>query len=156
MVIRRALEEEADELSALALRAKRHWGYPDSQITTWRADLQLTAEAVRTRPTFVVELDGRIVGFYSLVSSASAWELDNLWIEPGQMMRGYGRELLNHALRTAAEGGATTVHLDADPNAEAFYLACGAIRVGAVPAAIDGEPGRVRPQLTLSCLETRS
>jgi hypothetical protein len=28
------------------------------------------------------EVDGRIVGFYSLVPSPSARELDNLWIEP--------------------------------------------------------------------------
>jgi len=39
------------------------------------------------------------------------------------------------------------VTVDADPNAESFYLACGADRCGEVPAPIRGEPGRVRPQL---------
>lgn len=156
MHIRRALEGEADELSGLALRAKRHWGYPESQISAWRTDLQLSADAVRTHPTFVGELDGRVVGFYSLVPSQSAWELGNLWIEPAHMRRGYGRELLNHALRTATEGGATGLHVDADPNAEAFYVACGATRLGTVPAPIAGDPGRVRPQFLFACREARS
>jgi len=58
-----------------------------------------------------------------------------------------GRELLNHALARAAQGGASEVTVDADPNAESFYLACGGTRRGEVPAPIPGQPERVRPQL---------
>jgi hypothetical protein len=42
------------------------------------------------------------------------------------------------------------VFIDADPHAEAFYRACGALRIGGVAAPIDGQPQRVRPQLVLS------
>ena len=77
----------------------------------------------------------------------SAWELDNLWVAPEFMRRGIGRSLLRHALGTAARGGAVEVTVDADPNAEAFYVSCGAIRRGEVAAPIRGEPARVRPQL---------
>ena len=45
-----------------------------------------------------------------------------------------------------------TLHIDADPHAERFYLACGALRVGAVPAPLEGEPQRVRPQMALAVL----
>lgn len=41
------------------------------------------------------------------------------------------------------------ITIDADPNAEAFYLACGVIRVGHVAAPIFADPSRVRPQLSL-------
>ena len=67
-------------------------------------------------------------------------------------MQGHGRELLAHALRTAAEGGATILTVDADPNAESFYLASGAKRTGTVPAPIAGQANRVRPQFMFSCV----
>ena len=71
---------------------------------------------------------------------------------PQLMDRGIGRALVAHALETAARGGASAVIVDADPNAEGFYLACGGVRCGEVPAPIPGEPGRVRPQLAFRTL----
>ena len=44
-------------------------------------------------------------------------------------------------------GGASSVTVDADPNAETFYLACGAARCGEVPAPVPGQSERVRPRL---------
>ena len=87
------------------------------------------------------------MGFYSLRPSQSAWELDNLWVLPKFMHQGIGRALLAHALATAARGGASEITVDADPNAESFYLECGAIKRGEIPAPIAGQPKRVRPQL---------
>ena len=58
--------------------------------------------------------------------------------------------LAAHALETAARGGAASVSVDGDPNAERFYLACGAERRGEIAAPIPGEPGRVRPQFAFA------
>jgi GNAT superfamily N-acetyltransferase len=155
MLIRRAVAQEAEQLSALALRAKAHWEYADAQLAAWQPSLAISAESVLVRPTFVAELDGRIVGFYSLTPSASAWEIDNLWVAPECMGRGFGRALVSHALQTAAAGGASSVLVDADPNAEPFYVACGAKQVGEVPAPIEGQPDRVRPQLVFAVTHAR-
>ena len=57
--------------------------------------------------------------------------------------------MLGRCVERLAAAVAATLHIDADPNAVAFYLACGAVRVGEVAAAIEGEAGRVRPQLRL-------
>jgi ribosomal protein S18 acetylase RimI-like enzyme len=92
-------------------------------------------------------VDGRRAGFYTLAPAPRDWELDNLWVDPRCMAQGIGRTLLRHALQAARAGGAMRVHVDSDPNAEPFYLACGAVRTGSVPAPIPGDPGRVRPQL---------
>jgi molybdenum cofactor cytidylyltransferase len=147
MHVRRAISEDAEELSALALTAKAYWGYAEARLEEWRPNLEVSAESVLSRPTFVGELSGRIVGFYSLVPSASAWELDNLWVAPEHMRRGLGRALISHAVQTAAAAGATSMIVDADPNAEPFYVACGAKRIGEIAAPIAGQPSRVRPQL---------
>ena len=46
--------------------------------------------------------------------------------------------------------GLREIVIDADPNAENFYVHCGATVTGVVPAPIEGQPGRTRPQLRLS------
>jgi GNAT superfamily N-acetyltransferase len=69
------------------------------------------------------------------------------------MRRGIGRALLGHAVSTARGGGASTIAIDVDPNAEPFYLACGARREGVVAAPVSDNPARVRPQLTLSVVD---
>jgi ribosomal protein S18 acetylase RimI-like enzyme len=147
MEIRPASEAEAPLLSSIALRAKAHWNYPSEALERWRSELTVSPKDVRAKPTFVAVVDAEIAGFCSLRPAPSSWELDHLWVLPGFMHRGIGRALLSHALDVAASSGATEITIDADPNAEAFYLKCGAIRQGVVAAPIPGQPERVRPQL---------
>ena len=147
MNIRPALESEAPDLCDVVMRAKSHWGYSPEALERWGPALAVAPADIRDKPTFVAVTGDEIVGFYSLCTSPGAWELDNLWVLPKFMHQGIGRALLGHALATAARGGATEVTVDADPNAESFYLECGAIRRGDVPAPIAGQPERVRPQL---------
>jgi molybdenum cofactor cytidylyltransferase len=145
--IRPAVESDAEVLSDVVMRAKSHWGYSAEALEGWRPELAVSPTNVREGPAFVAEESAEVVGFYSLRISGTAWELDNLWVLPESMHRGIGRALLAHALATAARGGAAEVIVDADPNAESFYLECGAIRRGEVAAPIAGQPNRVRPQL---------
>lgn len=145
--IRPAMEAEAPILSSISMRAKAHWGYSAETLERWRAELAVSPTHVRERPTFVAVVDAEMAGFYSIRPSPLAWELDNLWVLPEFMQHGLGRALLSHALATAAGAGATEVTIDADPNAESFYLECGAVRRGVVPAPIPGQPRRTRPQL---------
>lgn len=147
--IRRARKEEAAALSGLALESKQHWGYSLLDIERWRADLRISSDDIESRPTFVAEVDDAIVGFYSLVPAAQAWVLEHFWVSPSYNRRGIGRALLAHASDTARRAGASSIAIDADPNAEPFYVACGAIRIGAVAAATADNPARRRPQLML-------
>ncbi len=94
-----------------------------------------------------------MVGFYLLIPGANAWALEHLWVAPKFARRGIGRALLAHAVSAARHAGATAFVIDADPNAERFYVACGAVREGAVAAPIEGDPARIRPQLLLRLTE---
>ena len=152
MNIRPAQGHEAEALSALALKAKASWGYSADTVELWKQDLSISTDAITSRPTFVAAIGDEIVGFYSLLPSNHSWKLDHLWVLPQFMDRGIGRALVAHALETAARGGASAVTVDADPNAESFYLACGADRYGEILAPIPGQPERVRPQLAFRAL----
>jgi GNAT superfamily N-acetyltransferase len=145
--VRRAAATEVGTLSALAVQAKAHWGYSPETLASWSDQLQVSASDVASKAVYVASIHGEIAGFYSLVLCQESWELDNLWVAPKFMRRGVGRALLAHALGVAFRAGASSVTVDADPNAESFYLSCGAVRDGEVPAPIPAQPNRVRPQL---------
>jgi GNAT superfamily N-acetyltransferase len=147
--IRRARIDEADQLSAIAVASKRLWGYSDAQMQIWQADLQITEQMISAHDVFVAERDGGVAGFYCLIVSADAWTLEHLWVLPAFNRQGIGHLLVEHAKSVAAAGGAEAIQIDADPNADAFYMACGAYRTGTESAPIDGQPDRVRPQLVL-------
>jgi GNAT superfamily N-acetyltransferase len=136
---------EAGALSALALRSKAHWGYDREFLDACRADLTLRPEELADRRTVVADTGDGIAGFYTLDGAPPTGELGNLWVDPAFLRRGVGRRLWEHAMRTAAGLGCTAVLIDADPHAEGFYLAMGAVRVGAAPSTV--LPGRLLPRL---------
>lgn len=150
MHIRRAQESEAPVLTAFALASKAYWGYSDSQLAAWQDELTVSPKVISTLLTHVAEVESGIAGFFVLRPSLPHWKLEHFWVSPSCMGRGVGRALLSHAVALAAEGGATGLAIDADPNAERFYIACGARRVGSLTAPIEGSPGRERPQLLLA------
>lgn len=150
--IRPAKAREAAQLSDIAFASKSHWPYTPAQLAAWRDELTITEQALASGTVWVAELDGQHgpVGFLVLLPAPRHWVLEHFWVVPLAMGRGVGRALLAHAVALARAGGAVALSIDADPHAEAFYLALGAVRVDAVAAPVEGQPTRVRPQLLLA------
>ena len=93
-------------------------------------------------------VEGEPVGFYALVGEGCRIELEHLWVLPKRMGTGVGRALLEHAAGRAADLGAETLGIEADPNAEGFYRRMGARRVGETTYELDGQE-RILPLLAL-------
>src|SRR5687767_8709413 len=83
--IRRALPDEANTLTQIALDAKRHWGYPEHWIKHWEADLTTSSDFIRDNEVFVAEQDGEVRGFYTLCVSGKKAELEHMWVTPGSI-----------------------------------------------------------------------
>ncbi len=145
MLLRPAHHHESALLSDLALRSKGHWGYDAAFLESCREELTLTPELLTEERAQVAERDGRIVGFYTLAGRPPEGQLGHMFVEPDQVNRGIGRQLWDHAIDTAAREGIRRILIEADPYAEAFYEAMGAIRVGEVPSG--SIPGRELPLL---------
>lgn len=139
---------EAALLSALALRSKGHWGYDAAFLESCRDELTLSADELASRRTRVAVVDGEVAGFSTLEGEPPHGEIGMLFVDPVHIGRGLGGLLVRDLLARAGEEGFTRLHIDADPSAEAFYLAHGAVRVGEV--ASGSIPGRVLPQLEMS------
>lgn len=147
--LRPVTPQEAPILSALAEDSKGHWPYSPEQLALWREDLTVSAQLIASTQCWAALSASQIVGCFVLDPRAKPWSLEHFWVHPEHMGRGVGRALLERAVTLAQQGRVAEVSIDADPYAEAFYLACGAVRVGEITAPIAGAPQRVRPQLLL-------
>ena len=166
-VLRPARTDEAAALHALALRSKAHWGYDEAFMTACHDELAVPGELLAAGRVVVAEDGpGRLLGFATLdgepgtergdergnepgtaPGSGGRGELGMLFVDPGAIGRGLGRRLLQHVLAQARTLGFHTLTIDADPNAESFYLAMGARTIGRTPSG--SIPGRELPLMEI-------
>ena len=140
MQIVRAKPEDADALTAIAFAAKRHWGYPERWIEEWRDILTMRPEVIAAKTTYCAIENERPIGFYMLTVDKAELHFDHLWLLPLAMGRGVGRALFEHAVGQAKALGFRHVRIEADPNAEGFYLRMGAKRTGSTTTEAEGQP----------------
>lgn len=139
MQIIRANPADAETLSAIAWAAKAHWGYPPRWMEQWRDQLTITPEFIVKNETFAAAIDSLIIGFHALLETSEALRLEHLWILPERIGQGIGRRLFAHAIERATLHGVRCLTIEADPNAEPFYLHLGAVRTGVSTSKIDGQ-----------------
>jgi GNAT superfamily N-acetyltransferase len=148
--IRHAQPSEAEQLTAIAHAAKRHWGYPDRWIEEWKPDLTITPDFIADNEVFVAIMNDAIAGCCALVVTGALAEIEHMWIRPEYMGSGVGRALFEHARDRARELQLPVLELSADPNAEGFYERMGAKRIGDVPAGMSGATTRVLPRMRIN------
>jgi GNAT superfamily N-acetyltransferase len=145
-VIRDARPGDAEALSALALRSKGHWGYDEAFLARARPELTVTTGDIERYVVRVAEQDGGPGGFSAVDLASEPAELLALFVEPALIGTGIGRALLRDARARAAAHGVPGLLVESDPNAEPFYRAHGARRLGERRSA---STGRMLPLLWL-------
>ncbi|WP_127533767.1 GNAT family N-acetyltransferase [Paenibacillus kobensis] len=135
--IRRAIEGDAEELSRIAYASKAYWGYDDQYMISAKPFLTITSEHIHRNEVYVQERSDGIAGFYSLRLEGRESELVWLFVRPSFIGKGMGSLLWNHLVHLADSCGAQRMYIVSDPNAERFYLARGASRVGTKPSLVD-------------------
>lgn len=154
--IRRALPQDAPELTALAHAAKASLGYPAAWLDAWTLALTFTPEYVAHHTILVVEADDGIVGVAALEERGIEAELGHLWVRPDRQGLGVGTALLVEILALAARHGFDRLRIESDPYAVPFYVGHGAVRIGEAPAPVEGAADRVLPVLELPIFEARA
>ena len=143
---RAAIPGEARRLGEIAFVAKSHWGYPAGWMESWRPDLMITSHYLETEQVCVAEIEGEVIGFAGLSFSDHGRHIEHLWLLPGYMGRGLGRKLFEEVIRLARHEGTRKLFIQSDPNAEAFYVKMGAIRIGQETREL---PGGIRREIPL-------
>ena len=144
---RRAEVNDAARLTEIALAGKAHWGYPAEWMELWRYDLVVTPQYLRTEVVSIMECDGETVGFTGLSMGGKDRQVEHLWLQPKFIGQGFGRLLVDEALRLARKEGVRELFVSSDPNAEGFYLKMGAVRIGQEAYRLPGGIQRQVPRL---------
>jgi GNAT superfamily N-acetyltransferase len=131
IVIREAVPGEAKRLSELAMRSQAYWGYDDEFLEIVRPILTFSEEDLVRSAMYVLTIGSdEPAGVYRITGVPPEGELEDVWLEPQFIGHGMGRALFEHALGTAADLGFESLLIEGEPNAEGFYVAMGAIRLG--------------------------
>lgn len=148
ILLRRAIPNEANVLSQIALSAKAYWGYPMRWMEIWKPQLTFSVEYFEENESWVAEWEDTPIAFYTLQDrDGKAW-IENLWVLPERMGQGIGRQLFLHAVKLARQRGYKALQLDADPNAIGFYAKMGMHKIGERRSEIEGQP-RVLPVMEM-------
>jgi GNAT superfamily N-acetyltransferase len=135
VTVRPARPEEAGVLTELVMRSKAYWGYSEEFMDRCRAELTIDPDHILPSRMTVAESEGRLLAVATLEGTPAPpgdGELGMLFVEPEVIGRGVGSLLFRHIADLARGLGFRSVELDADPHAEPFYEAMGAVRVGVV------------------------
>jgi ribosomal protein S18 acetylase RimI-like enzyme len=98
----------------------------DRPLLTAHPELLVFDPAVLDRnETHAAEVDGEIVGFVTIVVDGDHGEVDDLFVDPVWMRRGVASRLMTEAVAAAGAAGATTIEVDANGHALAFYERAG-------------------------------
>ncbi len=139
----RAGPDSASELTAIAFSAKASRGYPENWLRIWKDSLTISPAFIQQNETWLAREGEVVAGFFALVQTRGLTRLEHLWVRPEKMCQGIGRALLNHAVALARDLKSDGLTIEADPNAEQFYLRGGARTVGHVEAPVEGRLRRL-------------
>jgi len=138
MYIEKASPKEHLVLTKITKKSKAYWGYSDEQIEIWTDALTVSENYIEVNSVYKLVFEDRIVGYYSFYfKDVKTVKLDNLFISPEYIGKGFGRLAMNHFLMTVnLLGEINTITLNADPNAEMFYTKFDFVKVGQIETKI--------------------
>ncbi len=144
LTIIRAVPGDASALSELTKLSKDHWGYGAVQIALWKEELTILPEYIAQYPTYNLLVDGTLAAYYSykLLEETTVVLLDNIFIHPDYIGKGYGQLLMEDFFARTTLPVVTKFRLYSDPHAETFYQRFGFVTVGQHQSSI---PNRFLP-----------
>jgi len=137
MTIEKATANDNEILTVLTKKSKAYWGYSEEQIEMWSEVLTISKEYIATKSVYKLVVNNEIVGYYSFFhESEETIELDNLFVWPDFIGKGFGQILMKDFLLRLENSGIKKVVLDAEPKAEKFYEKIGFVKVGEIQTSI--------------------
>lgn len=137
MTIEKANIIDNEILTAITKKSKAYWGYSAEQIQKWDKNLTISQDYIRNNATFKLIDNDLIIGYYSYVSeNEKTVKLDNLFILPEHIGKGFGKQLLLDFLNRMKEQKTEKIILDSEPNAESFYSKMGFVKIGEFETSI--------------------
>src|SRR5258706_13899739 len=129
MEISQAILGRLGDYCDLVARSKSHWHWPPGYLDEALPLMMPTRDYLARNASYELT-DGMLSGFGSLVADDGRIILDNLWIDPANFGRGYGRCLCEHLIEVAREQQFANLLVYPDPPANPFYARLGFVETG--------------------------
>ncbi|WP_026728302.1 GNAT family N-acetyltransferase [Flavobacterium denitrificans] len=137
MTIEKAKILDNETLTSITKKSKAYWGYSAEQIQKWDKSLTITQDYIRNNDTFKLIDNNLIIGYYSyFFKEGKTIKLDNLFILPEYIGKGFGKQLLLDFLNRMKDEKIEKIILDSEPNAESFYSKMGFVKIGEFETSI--------------------
>lgn len=137
MVIRcvQADRHDLNKINSFMYRSKAYWGYDDVFMDKFMRLFQMTADyleknTVKLCFTLDREEYDKAIGFYSFSVSLKEAELDNFFIDPDYIGKGFGKQMWTIMVEDFKSQGVNKFILWSDPGAEVFYKKMGCNKIG--------------------------
>ncbi|MZP28643.1 GNAT family N-acetyltransferase [Heliobacterium undosum] len=149
VLIRKALPKESAIITEISFLSKQYWNYPKEYFEIWKDELTITAEYIERNIVFVAEVDGKIIGYESVVEvKEDFWAgnvfvqkgfwLEHMFIHPSYIGKGIGSKLIFFIKTFCREAGISSLNIFSDPYAKGFYEKMGAMYIRESPSSILG------------------
>lgn len=137
MNIELADKKDHEILTTITKSSKAYWGYSKEQIEIWSEQLTITESYIETNAVYKLVLDTATIGYYAYFhENEKSTRLDNLFVLPDYIGKGFGQILMDNFLNRMKSMGINTIILHSEPNAESFYARFGFVKVGAIETSI--------------------
>ena len=137
MTIEKANIEENEILTEITKKSKAYWGYSQEQILKWNNNLTISMDYIEKNDVFKLVSQDKIIGYYSYIRRENNnVKLDNLFVLPEYIGKGFGKYLMNDFLERMQNENCKKIILDSEPNAENFYQKMGFIKIGEFETSI--------------------
>ena len=143
--IRRAKVGDADILTNIAINSEAYWGYDEDYMESFKDTYRVSENYISNYPTFLIEDDKEVVGFYGILMNEGETELEYFFIDPRYIRKGYGKLLWQHVIETARSLNIKAFEIITSPEAIGFYTKLGALKIGEVESLV--KVGRKIPRL---------
>ncbi len=140
--IKIAQTSDAWALTQLTIASKAYWGYSREQMRLWTEVLSVYPDYIQQHEVFVLWDQEIMQGYYAYKQEVSHILLDNLFVHPRAIGKGWGKLLLNDFEARLKAGGETNIRLVSEPQAETFYKKYGYTTIDQKESSI---PGRYLP-----------
>ncbi len=148
-MIRKARENEHFILTEISCLSKTYWDYRPEQMEIFKRELKITPEYIRNNIVWVLELDDKIMAYYSLMylkedvvyevcTLKKGYWLDHMFIHPDYIKKGLGSTLFKHLVNYINQNNIDAVQILADPHSKTFYEKMGAVYISDYPSSIKG------------------
>ena len=143
--IRRAKVGDAHILTNIPINSEAYWGYDEDYMESFKDTYRVSENYISNYPTFLMEDDKEVVGFYGILMNEGETELEYFFIDPRYIRKGYGKLLWQHVIETARSLNIKAFEIITSPEAIGFYTKLGALKIGEVESLV--KVGRKIPRL---------